>query len=263
MPPFQPKSSPSNPRASRDRAKPEARNIFALIALLALAACATPNTNISSVREQIAVSERFLTAGNYREGYKILDTIAAQNAGSKETALGLADAYFRHGALLKAVGFYGEAVRLGAARRGMVGLGRVALARNDGTAAAANFERVLARKPDDIDALNGLGVAFDLQQRHDQAQAYYYQVLSLAPSDAHAHNNLALSLLLSGDGAGAYARLTQASQSNIDNKTIRQNLALAQYMAGDANGALETAMLDLSAEEARSNFALVERILRR
>src|SRR3954454_8842692 len=50
----------------------------------------------------------------------------------------------------------------------------------------------LEREPANISALNGLGVAEDLQRRHAEAQAHYREALRLAPNDWGIRNNLAL-----------------------------------------------------------------------
>ena len=77
-----------------------------------------------------------------------------------------------------------------------MGLGRLSLADNP-AAAEAMFLDVLARDPRNAKALNDLGIARDLQGRHTDAQAAYRQALGIVPEMQAATTNLALSLALS------------------------------------------------------------------
>src|SRR4051794_15232935 len=76
--------------------------------------------------------------------------------------------------------------------------GRSQLARHQAEPALATFTSVLGTEPENIPALNGLGVALDMLGRHDEAQTAYRQVLAIAPGDMIASNNLGHSLTLAG-----------------------------------------------------------------
>src|SRR5512140_1636014 len=80
---------------------------------------------------------------------------------------------------------------------------RSELARHQAEPALAIFTSVLTTDPENIPALNGLGVALDMLGRHDEAQDAYRQVLAIAPADMIAGNNLGLSLTLAGRYADA------------------------------------------------------------
>jgi Flp pilus assembly protein TadD len=222
--------------------------------MLGASACANSNSNHTSVKEQVRIGERFLTSGQYDRAYKLLDTIAENNPSSTVAVLALGDAYFRQGAFLKASASYQKAIDLRARQEGWLGLGKVELARNNPDAALSKFQKVLAQKQNDVEALNGMGIAYDISGRHDVAQAFYKRVLALAPSNKQAHNNLSLSLALNGKPLVALARIAELSRSNLSDKTIRQNLAIIQYMSGYAKQALRTAMLDLTESQAQQNF---------
>jgi len=220
-----------------------------------VAACASPNSHRTSVLSQIEVGERMLGYGDYDRGYALLERIAEHNPRSSMTALGLGDAYFRQKAYLKASAQYQKAVKLGARIEGLLGLARVELARNNPEGAAAYLREVLARDPDNVDAINAMGVVHDLRGEHAAAQQYYQSVLAYAPANKEALNNFSLSLALSGQATQAYPYIAELSRSNQNDPAVHQNLALIQYLAGYQEQALRTALLDLTEDEARANFA--------
>jgi Flp pilus assembly protein TadD len=110
------------------------------------------------------------------------------------------------------------------------GSGRAYLALGQGALAERDFRCALQAKPDDPPALNGLGVALNLQQHSEQARTAFEQALHNSPNYGPALNNLALSWLASGDSDKAIGLLNQASgQKDI---ALQLNLALAYVIAG-------------------------------
>ncbi len=227
--------------------------------LALLAACAGPNSNATSVRSQITVGERMLDNGDFGKGYALLDKVEKHNPRSNEAAVELANAYFRQNALLKAEAQYRKAIGLGAWSRGLVGIAKVNLARNNPEAAEPYLRKVLERDPGNVAALNAMGVACDLRGQHDKARQYYETILASSPSNKEALNNLSLSLALSGRPREAYPFIAELSRSNQDDRVVRQNLALIQYLSGDRERAMRTARVDLTEGQARQNFAQVSK----
>jgi len=88
--------------------------------------------------------------------------------------------------------------------------GKVLLASNDVPGAVAAFRAALADNPQSIDALNGLGIAFDRLGRYDIARGYYDMALALAPDSPLVLNNLGYSLYLQGQDAAAIPFLRRA-----------------------------------------------------
>ncbi|MBY3517394.1 hypothetical protein HFN76_35670 [Rhizobium laguerreae] len=60
------------------------------------------------------------------------------------------------------------------------------------------LDSVLLAAPGNLRALNAKGVVFDLQGRHEAAQALYRQALKTEPANQMLRNNLNLSLALDG-----------------------------------------------------------------
>ena len=88
--------------------------------------------------------------------------------------------------------------------------GKVLLASNDVPGAVAAFRAALADNPQSVDALNGLGIAFDRLGRYDIARGYYDMALALAPDSPLVLNNLGYSLYLQGQDAAAIPFLRRA-----------------------------------------------------
>lgn len=120
-----------------------------------------------------------------------------------------------------------------------IGRGRLALGQIEG--AGDDFRCVLAVDGDNVQALNGLGVVFDVQGRPVEAEALLQKALDLDPSNPAVRNNLALSRIGRGE-VGAAIDLLEIG-NGAETPTLTLNLALAHLLQGDAakaRSALET-----------------------
>ena len=88
--------------------------------------------------------------------------------------------------------------------------GKALLASDDAVGAVAAFRAALVDDPQSVDALNGLGIAFDRLGRYDIARGYYDMALALAPESPLVLNNLGYSLYLQGQDAAAIPVLQRA-----------------------------------------------------
>jgi len=107
-----------------------------------------------------------------------------------------------------------------------LGLGRVKLATRDSVAAEEQFRRAAQQEPR-AETFSNLGVALDLQQHPEAAQAEYRRSLELDPASTATRLNLALSLLASGDRTGARATL-QPLLAGPTNGELASNVAAAR-----------------------------------
>ena len=148
-----------------------------------------------------------------------------KNATSAQAALSVGDAYLRQGAFTKAATSFD--IARGDEIGGLVGKGRVALARNASQEALVLFGQGLEKESDNVDALNGVGVAYDIAGDHAAARQSYQNALLLEPNHFASNNNLGLSLALGGNSDQAVAALSELSRSNLDSSKVRQNLAFA------------------------------------
>jgi Flp pilus assembly protein TadD len=117
-----------------------------------------------------------------------------------------------------------------------LGLGRT-LAQSDPGAAATAFLAVIAQEPDNVVALSDLGVAYDLQGRHAEAQTAYRRALVVAPETTDVRINLGLSLALSGSKDEAVRVLQEVAVTPGAAEDLRKELAGAFAMAGDESSA--------------------------
>lgn len=128
------------------------------------------------------------------------------------------------------------------------GLGRARLALAQAALAERDFNCAVDAAPNDLQALNGLGVVYNLQKRDDLARQQFAKALAIDPGYSPAMNNLALSWLASGDSSKAIGLLNQArGQGDI---SLQLNLALAYVFAGHDDTAQAVLLESLNAEYA-------------
>jgi hypothetical protein len=104
--------------------------------------------------------------------------------------------------------------------------GKAQLAANHAGLAIVAFERAVQLESNSVEALNGIGAAFDTLKRYDVAMGYYQRALKLAPRDAATMNNIAVSLRLSGNPAAA-DWLDKAAKLDPGNQVIAANILQA------------------------------------
>jgi Flp pilus assembly protein TadD len=111
-------------------------------------------------------------------------------------------------------------------------LGRLLLA-SDPAAAEALFQKIVTHQANDAAAWNDLGIARDLQARHEDAQADYRRALAASPNMTAATANLALSLSLGGHAAEGLQLLRPVAQAAGSTPRLRYDLAAVATMAGE------------------------------
>ncbi|MFQ5772989.1 MAG: tetratricopeptide repeat protein [Kiloniellaceae bacterium] len=107
--------------------------------------------------------------------------------------------------------------------------GRLGLAAND-------FREALDEDPGSIEALNGLGVAYDRMGRHDQAVRAYARALALDPGSAQTLNNMGYSYLLQDRFDLAVAFLRDAYARRRGDPVIAGNRRVAEVALARAGG---------------------------
>jgi Flp pilus assembly protein TadD len=135
-----------------------------------------------------------------------------------------------------------------------LGYARVLVALKRPESAIPHYEAVLKKSPGNLQAHNGLGVAYDLAGQHQAAQQVYRDALALAPDSMLVRNNLGLSLALSGDHKDAIDLLRVVADEPGARARNRQNLALAYGLAGDLAAAERISRLDLDEEAVQNNI---------
>ena len=139
-------------------------------------------------------------------------------------------------------------------------LGRLQLKMKDAAAADATYRGLLARQPDDMEALNGSGIAAVMLGRLPAAEAAFRQATVLAPANLDAQSNLALVLAMRGDAATAIAMLERLHKADAQSPGIRHNLALAYAVAGRRDAALALLVPDMATAEAEKMVTAYARL---
>ncbi len=246
--------------AAQRSAARAARNLASVLALLAVAACATTPPDATGraagegTQNLLALAEATLAGGDPRAAVELYRRAIEAEPDAVGPRLALADAYYRLGAFTEARVAY-AAAQNDAPAQAHIGLGRVALGLMESEVAARHFEAALAIAADDVAALNGLAVAHDLGGRHREAQQAYVRALALDPTNRAVANNQALSLMLAGDRDSAIDRLERLAGDALGLAEARHNLALAYGLAGDEAAARHLLASELGAEEVDENLA--------
>ena len=104
--------------------------------------------------------------------------------------------------------------------------------------AEQGFLAALAKKDDDWQAHEYLGLLHSQKQEYDQAIARFKTALARRPKDMSITNNLAVTCYLNGDFAEAVRLLENLASATKDRK-VYNNLALAHFQMGHYDIALE------------------------
>jgi len=97
----------------------------------------------------------------------------------------------------------------------------------DDSRAWTEYERALARTPDDVDLQNDVGMYHLRRSRHAAAEVCFRRALQLQPRHARARNNLGISLAMQGSLPESFAAFSEvsgpaAAYSNLGVILIRQ-----------------------------------------
>ena len=136
-----------------------------------------------------------------------------------------------------------------------LGYARTLVALKRPESAIPHYQAVVKSGSRNLQAFNGLGVAYDLAGEHRTAQKVYRDALAIAPDSMLLRNNLGLSLSLAGDHKDAIELLQVVVDEPGARAQHRQNLALAYGLAGDLASAERISRLDLDEESVQSNVA--------
>lgn len=233
-------------------------------ALCLLAACQPANEGVSglgsvpSEREASLMRQAQATqrAGDVQNAIALYQEAAALSHGAIEAHLQLAALLQSQGDLAGAQEVLEQAQRINAKHPAIdLQLGKLAVQQNRGEAALQHFETGLAQWPQNIDLLNGKGVALDMLMRHDEAQQAYANALGQGKAKTEfISNNLAMSYIMTDRYADAIETLERIP--NIQGiPVMRQNLALAYGLKGDMESARQWAQPDLTKEQIEENVA--------
>nr|WP_294550369.1 tetratricopeptide repeat protein [uncultured Rhodopila sp.] len=116
-------------------------------------------------------------------------------------------------------------------------VGRLYVRLDNAPAAVAIYQDVAARAADNLEALNGLGIARVMQRSFPDAEAAFRRAIAVAPDDQASRNNLALALTLEHKTDAAIEILETLQREDNGSRRVRVNLALAYAAAGNRDKA--------------------------
>lgn len=94
--------------------------------------------------------------------------------------------------------------------------------------AVSAYEAILAKDPDFVEAHNGLGVIYSVQEKFELALNHLQTAVRLAPLATHLHNNLGYTYFLIGQNEKAIKEFEQSLHLDPDNVKAQFNLSLIQ-----------------------------------
>jgi Flp pilus assembly protein TadD len=196
------------------------------------------------------------TAGDPAAAVNIYQQAIALERGRPEAYTLLGDTLIELGAYDQAAEIFEHSMeRDGDSLAARLGYARSLVALKRPEAAIPHYEAVVASGEGNLQAHNGLGVAYDLSGEHQTAQKVYRDALALAPDSMLLRNNLGLSLALAGEYQDAISLLRVVVDEPGARAQHRQNLALAYGLSGDLASAERISRLDLDEESVQSNVA--------
>jgi Flp pilus assembly protein TadD len=185
------------------------------------------------------VADAALEAGAPDMALRVADIVLRRDPHDVAAMVAKGQALYAMGAADQARAMYRQAAAADPANAdAQIGLGRT-LVRSDPHGAEAAFLAALAVQPDNVPALNDLGIARDMLGRHQEAQAAYRQALALSPESTDVQTNLGLSLALSGDRTGAMQTLQPVASGPEATAMQRADLAVAMARTGAPKPAAE------------------------
>jgi Flp pilus assembly protein TadD len=218
-------------RGARGRASRHASLILAIAAATILGACSA--SDHSERQPSLRVADAALASGAPEMALHVADLVLARHPGDAAALTARGDALYALGHSDTAREAYRAAIAADPRAAGaQVGLGRT-LARSDPAAAEAALLAALALQPDNVVALNNLGVVRDLQGRNAEAQEAYGRALSIAPESADVRINLGTSLAVSGRHAAAARLLREVAAGPDAARAWSKELLAGLTIAGD------------------------------
>jgi Flp pilus assembly protein TadD len=207
--------------------------VFRILIAFALAGCSGPSPRSPAAADtSIRIGDAAMQAGMPDVALRVASGDVGKNPQNATALAQQGDAYRTLGRNTEAEATYARALRIEPANmRARIGLATLLL-RSDPAKAEDGFARIVAQAPGQAEALNGLGVARDLQGDHAKAQIAYRQALAIGTDSHSAQVNLGLSLALSGDGNAAVAILGPLAAEPQAERRVKDDLAVALTAAG-------------------------------
>jgi Flp pilus assembly protein TadD len=203
----------------------------------------------------IRAGDRVQAAGDASSAINVYRSALDKNPAYKlPLYLKLGEAYMNAGRIDDAKKVYEEALPLDENDEIKKQLGRLYLSTGQPDAAISIFDGIVLMHKDDVKALNGLGVAYDLKGEHQLAQGYYRKALSINGENDQTKSNLGLSLAFEGKYEESLKLLRPMGEALGATSKQRHNLALVYALSGDQSKAQEIFGKDMGVGDINENI---------
>ena len=244
---------------------------FALLAVSALAACATtgegvsqdvaaataprPSTVDREARERIVRQDMLTQMAFWAGEYQTFPN-------DLEAAQRFADALRRGGRADRAAQIAGEALgRFPDDRTLLTTYGYAQIAAGQPQEAREALTMVAQAEPQNWRVRSALGAALDQLGRFAEARRVYEEALALEPNNPRVLTNLGVSHIMAGEAADAEQVLRQAADRRGAPPEARQNLAIALALQGRFDEAEQIERVDLPPAQAAQNMRYLRGLL--
>ncbi len=211
---------------------------YVLVAVLALTACSSGNPpRFSNAKPSLHVAQAALQSGAASTALQIARGILADHPDNADALIMQGQIQLQLNDVVSARNSFESALReRPTSSVALLGLGKAELP-IDPRLAEDTFRRALSAGPQAPGMLTDLGVALDLQGKHEQAQASYRSALAQGDDQLATRVDLGLSLAISGHVQEGLNQLKPVGTSPDVSSRVRQDLAAALTISGDEKSA--------------------------
>lgn len=221
---------------------------IALIAVLLLGACSVAPPTLSG-KSGLHVADVAMANGSPMTALQIARTALESDPRNVQALVRVGEAQYALHQNGQAIETFRRTIAIDpSSSRAQIGIARIQLATNP-VDAEATLRKALAREAGNAAALNDLGIAQDLQGKHEAAQASYRAALGVEPGLMSTQVNLGLSLALGGRAREGVQMLQPLGESPSSTPKVREDLAAALALAGDERSASDVLHVDLTKEQ--------------
>ena len=196
------------------------------------------------------MAESFRIAGDYTNAIRLYQRAATESPRHVTSRLALGQIYQRLGASDGAITYYRQVLELEPENaEAQLGLGQMLVGGENSLEAIEYLEKAAEKSPDNYRVYNSIGLAYDLEGLHEQAQLAYGRGLSKKPDHISLLNNLALSLAFQDEFAPSIQLLSKAVNLDYSQTTAQQNLIMVYALSGEEAAARTMARSTMTPDE--------------
>lgn len=229
--------------------------IFMVLCSFIQVSCSRLSTQEGEQDSLVRAGDRVQAAGDSSSAINVYKSALEKNPAHKlPLYLKLGEAYMNADRLEDAKRVYEEALPIDENDEVKKQLGRLHLSTGQPDTAISIFEGILMIHKDDVRALNGMGVAYDIKGDHQTAQSYYQKALHVNEENNDVKSNMGLSLAFEGRYEDSLKLLQPIGESLGATSKQRHNLALVYSLSGNHSKAQEIFAKDMEASDINENL---------